>query len=100
MKGTLSNGSQLLGGLSTSKSGLSGATSPQTSLRGDVGTYDPSVEVQTILIGYPKKLADMVDVDLRQLADGAMLVYDSSTQMFVLSPIVDNQNTKIVGGKY
>jgi hypothetical protein len=34
------------------------------------------------------------------LADGAMLVYDSSTQMFVLSPIVDNQNTKIVGGKY
>lgn len=65
-----------------------------------INKTDPSYEVQSVLIGFPKRLAELDDVDLTELADGAMLMFDAQKQMFVLSPTVENNNTRIIGGKY
>lgn len=67
-----------------------------------LGKVSPSKQVQakTVAVGNPVKLTDLSDVDSSQLENGAVMVYDGSTQTFVLKPEMDNPGTKIIGGKY
>ena len=45
-------------------------------------------------------LTSLSDVDTTLLADGAMLIYNGTRQLFEAKPDVDNPNTKIIGGSF
>lgn len=61
------------------------------------------IRVLTNAVSPPTKLADLTDVDITQLENGSVLVYDSTTQKFVvtlnLTP-TETQNLVINGGLY
>lgn len=68
-------------------------------LKGSLGR-PTSVQAKTVAVGSPARLTELVDIDASQLDDGAMIVYELSTQKFSIRNEVDNTSTKIIGGKY
>ena len=68
-------------------------------LKGSIGR-PTAVQAKTVAVGSPARLTELVDVDATQLDDGAMIVYELSTQKFSIRNEVDNANTKIIGGNY
>jgi len=59
----------------------------------------PNVQAKVAIVP-PQKITDLTDVDASLLDDGAVMVYDLSTQKFVVKPEMDNPNTKIIGGSF
>jgi hypothetical protein len=57
------------------------------------------IVAQTIKIGN-LALTDLTDIDATQNADGAMLIYNGTTNKFDVTPDIGNQNTNIIGGTY
>jgi len=55
---------------------------------------------KSVAVSPPVKFTDMTDVDSSQLSDGAMIIYEASTQKFSVRTDVDNPNTKIIGGSF
>ena len=46
------------------------------------------------------RLEDLLNIDADNALDGAMLVYNSSSQLWQAKEELDNQNTKINGGNF
>lgn len=46
------------------------------------------------------RLEDLLNIDADSALDGAMLVYNSSSQLWQAKEELDNQNTKINGGNF
>jgi len=57
------------------------------------------IVAQTIKIGN-LALTDLTDIDATQNTDGAMLIYNGTTNKFDVTPDIGNQNTNIIGGTY
>jgi hypothetical protein len=45
-------------------------------------------------------LGQLTDVDLTNLGDGSMLIYNSTTHKFVSNVEINNSNTSIIGGSF
>jgi hypothetical protein len=58
------------------------------------------VTVRSIELGAGIRLVDLLDIDLQELSDGALLVYDEQNENFKTTPNLDNHNTKIIGGGF
>ena len=72
---------------------------PNTSaLKARVGSSQ-NVQAQTLQIGPRTNLGDMADIDMSQLAQGSVLIYDESLQVWLAKPIMDD-GTYIEGGHY
>ena len=67
----------------------------KTTIRGLQNT-----QARTLAIGAPKSLGDLSDVDLSMVSDGALLVFNASTQKFVARAELENSNTKLIGGSF
>lgn len=46
------------------------------------------------------RLEDLFDVEAVEKADGAVLLYNANTDLWEITNLMDNQNTKINGGHY
>ena len=57
------------------------------------------IVAQTIKVGNVA-LTDLTDVNASENTDGAMLLYNGTTNKFDVTPVIGNQNTNIVGGTY
>jgi len=45
-------------------------------------------------------LADLSDINVSGKTDGAMLIFNSTTNQFDITTDIGNQNTNIIGGTY
>ena len=63
-------------------------------------TQSDNLRAKTVAIGAAQSLLDLTDVDATSLGDGAVLIFETATQKFVIQPTVSNANTKIIGGNY
>jgi|LakMenEpi03Aug12_release.lakeMendotaPanAssembly.Ray.scaffolds.fasta_scaffold209703_2 hypothetical protein len=45
-------------------------------------------------------LGQLTDVDLTNLGDGSMLIYNNTTHKFVSNVEINNSNTSIIGGSF
>tara|TARA_B100000683_G_scaffold98597_1_gene97490 strand:- start:2610 stop:2828 length:219 start_codon:yes stop_codon:yes gene_type:complete len=63
-------------------------------------TQSNNLRAKTVAIGAAQSLLDLTDIDAALIDDGAILIYESSTQKFSVRPSVNNANTKIIGGNY
>ena len=45
-------------------------------------------------------LSQLTDVDLTNLGEGSMLIYNGTTNKFVSNVEIDNSNTRIIGGSF
>ena len=63
-------------------------------------TQSDNLRAKTVAIGAAQSLLDLTDVDATSIGDGAVLIFETATQKFVIQPTVSNANTKIIGGKY
>jgi len=59
----------------------------------------PNVQAKVAIVP-PQKITDLTDVDASLLDDGGVMVYNLSSQKFVIKPEMDNPNTKIIGGSF
>lgn len=59
-----------------------------------------NVQARTVALGAPKSMGDLTDIDLTNVADGALLIFNGTTRKFVANTEVNNSNTKIVGGSF
>lgn len=59
-----------------------------------------NVQARTVAIGAAKSLGDLSDIDLTNVSDGAVLIFNGTTRKFVANTEVNNSNTKIVGGSF
>jgi hypothetical protein len=78
-----------LKGVVGQSSAIKGALKPQSTMR-----------AKTLAMAPRQSLLDLTDVDASRLADGATLIYETSTQTFSVRNEMDNANTKIIGGFY
>lgn len=63
----------------------------------------PTQEVLVTKVGIASgqiRLEDLLNIDADNALDGAMLVYNSSSQLWQAKEELDNQNTKINGGNF
>lgn len=58
------------------------------------------IQAKTVAIAPSQSLLDLNDIDSSRLDDGAVMIYDLSSQKFVLTQEVKNPNTKIIGGSF
>ena len=58
------------------------------------------IQAKTVAIAPSQSLLDLNDIDSSNLDDGAVMIYDLSSQKFVLTQEVRNPNTKIIGGSF
>lgn len=58
------------------------------------------IKAKTVAVVPSASLLDLNDVDSSQLDDGAVMIYDLSSQKFVLTQEMKNPNTKIIGGSF
>lgn len=58
-----------------------------------------NVQAKTVAIGPRTSLGDMADIDMSQLAQGSVLIYDESQEMWLAKPIMDD-GTYIECGHY
>jgi hypothetical protein len=58
------------------------------------------VRARTVEVGSGIRLTDLTDVDTALLDNGAMLIYDLTTQKFILTNRIDNPDLRIIGGIY
>ena len=63
-------------------------------------TQSNNLRAKTVAIGAAQSLLDLTDIDAANIGDGAILIYEASTQKFSIRPSVNNANTKIIGGNY
>lgn len=68
-------------------------------LKGVLNTQ-PGIQAKTVAIAPSQSLLDLNDIDSSGLDDGAVMIYDLSSQKFVITQTMDNQNTKIIGGSF
>ena len=45
-------------------------------------------------------LGQLTDVDLTNLGDGSMLIYNGAANKFVSNVEINNSNTRIIGGSF
>ena len=57
------------------------------------------IVAQTLKIGNAR-LSDLTDVDASGASDGGMLLFNGSSNKFVITTTIDNSNTNITGGTY
>ena len=57
------------------------------------------IVAQTIKVGNIA-LSDLTDVNAQGQTDGAMLIYNGTTNKFDVTSEIGNQNTNIIGGTY
>tara|TARA_B100000287_G_scaffold329767_1_gene314312 strand:- start:721 stop:939 length:219 start_codon:yes stop_codon:yes gene_type:complete len=63
-------------------------------------TQSTDLRAKTVAIGAAQSLLDLTDIDATQIGDGAVLIYETATQKFVIQQTMSNTNTKIIGGNY
>jgi len=57
------------------------------------------IVAQTLKVGNVA-LTDLTDINATGTTDGAMLLYNGTTNKFDVTPEIGNQNTNIIGGTY
>jgi hypothetical protein len=57
------------------------------------------IVAQTLKVGNVA-LTDLTDINATGTTDGAMLLYNGTTNKFDVTPDIGNQNTNIIGGTY
>ena len=63
-------------------------------------TQSSDLRAKTVAIGAAQSLLDLTDIDATAIGDGAVLIYETATQKFVIQQTMSNTNTKIIGGNY
>jgi len=63
-------------------------------------TQSTDLRAKTVAIGAAQSLLDLTDIDATSIGDGAVLIYETATQKFVIQQTMSNTNTKIIGGNY
>ena len=71
-----------------------------TPIKGAVSNLGAQLQARTVALGNPVQLSDLADVDMAAVSDGAVLVYNGTTNKFVAQTTVENNNTRIVGGSF
>ena len=69
----------------------------RTSISSNNGTQS---QVKTVAVGSPTTFGEISDIDVSELTDGAIPVYDESLGIFKVRAELDNEGTIINGGKY
>ena len=69
-----------------------------SSISGVLGNQDKIV-AQTLRSGNVA-LADLSDINASGKTDGAMLIFNATTNQFDITTDIGNQNTNIIGGTY
>tara|TARA_Y100000389_G_scaffold199082_1_gene236796 strand:+ start:7090 stop:7341 length:252 start_codon:yes stop_codon:yes gene_type:complete len=82
--------SDIRGKISTTSGPIKTRLTSQQELQ--VSKFTVSTQTQT--------LTGLSDVNTTNLSDGAMLIYNGTTEVFEARPDVDNPNTKIIGGSF
>jgi len=57
------------------------------------------IVAQTFKVGNVA-LTDLTDINAAGTTDGAMLIYNGTTNKFDIIPEIGNENTNIIGGTY
>jgi hypothetical protein len=58
------------------------------------------IQAKVVALGKPTTLAQFSDLDLTDVSDGAILIYDAARQKFVATNEIRNSNITIDGGTY
>ena len=60
---------------------------------------DNKIVAQTLKVGNVA-LADLTDINASGKTDGAVLIFNGTTNQFDITTAISNENTNIVGGTY
>tara|TARA_B100002019_G_scaffold271394_1_gene265779 strand:- start:388 stop:633 length:246 start_codon:yes stop_codon:yes gene_type:complete len=60
---------------------------------------DNKIVAQTLKVGNVA-LADLTDINASGKTDGAVLIYNGTTNQFDITTAISNENTNIIGGTY
>jgi hypothetical protein len=71
-----------------------------TPIKGAISNLGAQLQARTVALGSPVQLSDLTDVDMTAASDGAVLVFNGTTQKFVAQTTIENNNTRIVGGSF
>lgn len=63
-------------------------------------TPQKRITVSEYKLNASAKLTDLNDIDFTNIADGALLVYNSNTSTWVATTQIENPNTQVNGGHY
>jgi hypothetical protein len=58
------------------------------------------IQANSISLSANMSLGQLTDVDLTDLGDGSMLIYNGTTNKFVSNVEINNSNTRIIGGSF
>lgn len=73
---------------------------PNGPIKGSISNLGTQLQARTVALGAPVSLSNLADVDMSAVSDGAVLVYNGTTNKFVAQTTVENNNTRIVGGSF
>ena len=58
------------------------------------------VQARTVVMGSQSKLTHLADIDTTEIGEGALLIYNASTEKFHVKQELANSSTTVTGGKY
>lgn len=79
---------------------ISASIRPAAAIRGAISFLGSQLQARTVALGGPKSLEDLSDVNLENVSDGSVLIFDGATQKFVATNSIENPNTRIIGGSF
>lgn len=59
-----------------------------------------TIRANSVNLTNTMSLSQLTDVDLTNLGDGSVLIYNGTTNKFVSNVEIDNSNTRIIGGSF
>jgi hypothetical protein len=59
-----------------------------------------TIRANSVNLTNTMSLSQLTDVDLTNLGEGSMLIYNGTTNKFVSNVEIDNSNTRIIGGSF
>jgi len=71
-----------------------------TALKARVNPANEFVVTNYALNASNLKLANISDINMTDIADGAALIYNDDTSTWEASPIIENPNTTLNGGNF
>lgn len=69
-------------------------------MRGRLSNLGATLQARTVALGTVVGLGDIAGIDISNVSDGAVLIYNGALRKFIAQTIVENNNTRIVGGSF
>ena len=77
------------------------ATIRQTSALKGSATSDKEIVAQSLRLSAGSlNLGDLADVNTSGQTEGGMMIFDSTTGKYIITPTIENQNTTVNSGTY